>query len=346
MSLLVDQLVASGEVSIRSATPANRSRSVRGRPGELVELNASSGAAIGLEFGSGYLRGVVGDLSHDMLARREVALAPKLEVREIFTIAQDLVTELLHASRITPSRVLGIGVAMPLAFDDMRTAVFPSRSHLRWKDIDVAAEMSELTGFPAFIENDANLAAYAELLWGAQIGSFIYVRLQEGVGGAIVVHHRVVTGRHGAAGEIGHLQLDPNGPVCQCGSRGCLDAYAGISSMLAAASAAFGYELGLEQFLSLVDEGDPVCSRILGEATRHLAQAAGLLCRVLNPDAVILGGRLFAARPALLSEVASEFQHFAAGPNADVQMLPADFGHYAAAMGAVALALGQVAPTK
>lgn len=346
MSLLVDQLVASGEVSIRVATPTNRSRTVRGRPGELVELNASSGAAIGLEFGYGHVRGIIGDISHDMLAKQEVAIGTTLDARETFEIAQRVVTELLHASRITPSRVLGIGVSVPLAVEDARAAAFPSRAQLRWKGIDIAAELSVLTGFQVLVENDANLAAYAELLWGAQKENFIYIRLQAGVGGAIVVNHRVITGQHGAAGEIGHLPLDPNGPVCQCGRRGCLDAYAGISSMLASASAAFGYEIGFQQFLALVDEGDLVCSRILGDATRHIGQAMGMLCNVLNPGAVILGGSLFAARQDLLSEVAEAFQSFAVETSTDLQILPGDFGHYSSAMGAVALALGQVRPGK
>ncbi len=346
MSLLVDQLVASGEVTVRLATPANRSRKVRGRPGELVELNASSGAAIGLEFGHEHVRGVIGDISHDILAEREVHVGANYDVRSALAVARELVTDLLHASRVTPSRILGIGVSLPLSVEDARVSAFPSRIQSRWKEVDVVAELSESTGFEVVIENDANLAAYSELLWGSQIGNFLYVKLHSGVGGAIVVDYRVVAGRHGGAGEIGHLSLDPNGAICQCGHRGCLDAYAGISSMLAEASRAFGYEISFRVFLGLVDDGDPVCTRILGDAALRIGQAIAMICTILNPDAVVLGGALTWAHSPMLGAIVAAFQRFAVPTTTDVRILHADFGKYSSAMGAVALVLGQVRPTK
>ncbi len=346
MSLLVDQLVASGEVTVRLATPTNRSRKVRGRPGELVELNASSGAAIGIEFGHNHVRGVIGDISHEILAEREVSVGANYEVRDVLTVAREVVTELLHASRITPSRILGVGVSVPLSVEDAKISAFPSRVQLRWKDIDLVSELSELTGFDVAIENDANLAAYSELLWGSQIGNFLYVKLHSGVGGAIVVDYHVVTGRHGGAGEIGHLSLDPNGAICQCGRRGCVDAYAGISSMLADASRAFGYEIGFRAFLELVNEGDRVCTRILDDAALRIGQAIAMICSILNPDAVVLGGALTWAYSPMVGQIVSAFQRFAVPTSADVRILHADFGKYSSAMGAVALVLGQVRPTK
>lgn len=345
ISLLVDQLVTSGEVTVRTATPTNRSHTVRGRPGELVELNSSSGAAIGLEFGYSHIRGVVGDISHEILAQREVAISANYNVKATLEIARDVVTDLLHASRITPSRILGIGVALPVAIERSRVATFPSRAQSRWKDIDVAAGLSELTGFNVSVENDANLEAYAELLWGAQIGDFAFLRLHSTVGGSVVVNRRVVTGFHGTAGELGHLSLDPNGPVCQCGKRGCLDAYAGISAMLSNASVALGHDIPLHQFLGSAEEGDPVCARILNDATLRIGQAIAMVCTVLNPEAIVLGGSLPSLRPQLLGEVIDAFRQFAVSGSSDLRILPAEFDRYAAAIGAVAMVLGQVQPS-
>jgi predicted NBD/HSP70 family sugar kinase len=308
MSLLIDQLAQSDIVKVREATPANRSRSVRGRPGELVELNSSSGAAIGIEFGFRHVRGVIGDVSHEILAEREIALDFEYEPRRGLSAACEIVTDLLHASRITPSRILGIGASLQTPIDHRQLVNFPSRLHNRWQGIDVSKELSEATGFEVLVENDANLAAYAELLWGAQLGDFVYFKLQSGIGGAVVVNHQVVTGRHGATGEIGHLILDPNGPICHCGQRGCLDAYASIPAMLSTASLAFGYEMTLRKFSVLIEEGDTLCTRIVRDAAVKIGQAVAMICVVLNPEAIILGGTLLTLSPGIIGDITESMQ--------------------------------------
>jgi predicted NBD/HSP70 family sugar kinase len=342
MSLLIDQLALLDLVNVREATPANRSRSVRGRPGELVELNSSSGAAIGIEFGFRHIRGVIGDVSHEILAEREIAMDSDYESRKGLAAAREIVTDLLHATRITPSRILGIGVSLQTPIDQRRLAKFPNRLRNRWEGIDISKELSEATGFEVLVENDANLAAYAELLWGAQVGNFVYIKLQSGVGGAVVVNHQVVTGRHGAAGEIGHLVLDPNGPICHCGQRGCLDAYASIPAMLSTASLAFGYEMDLRKFSALLQQGDTLCTRIVRDAAVKIGQAAAMVCALLNPDAIILGGTLLTLNPGIIGDITESLQSFTLPTSSDVQVLGAELGRHSAALGGVALVLGQI----
>jgi predicted NBD/HSP70 family sugar kinase len=116
--------------------------------------------------------------------------------------------------------------------------------------------------------------------------------------------------------------------------------------MLADASRAFGYEIGFRAFLALAEDGDPVCVRILGDAALRIGQAVAMICSILNPDAVVLGGALTWAHAPMVGEIVSAFQRFAVPTSTDVRILHADFGKYSSAMGAVALVLGQVRPTR
>lgn len=337
MSLLVQQLVDLNMVIVREATPTNRSRNVRGRPGELVELNASSGAAVGLEFGYGHVRAVIGDVSHEIRAERQVRLDLNYDPSAGVNVAAELVTDLLHATRITPSRILGLGVSVQAGINANTLVRVPARMRAGWAGFDLHEQLHEQTGFKVVMENDANLAAYAELLWGVRLDNFFYLKIQSGVGGAMVFDNQIVTGHRGGAGEIGHLVLDESGPICHCGQRECLETYASIPALLSAASMATGHRVDLPDFAAALAANDETSVRIARDAAQRIGQAITLIAQVVDPASVVVQGRVVDLHPSMLTWIAERVNR----SRGTRPILAGELGNRASALGAVAMVLSQ-----
>ena len=343
ISLMVEQLATDRSVQILRATSDNRSGSVKGRPGELVEIDPSSGAAIGIELGKNKMRGVIGDLSHEILSEIEVPLVSNYSFDLALKTAQEMVSHLLSVTRITPSRIIGIGVGIAAVI------YFPAELEPQESENETVLdhrfvrELSEITGFTATLENSANLAAYAELLWGNGFGlrDFLYFKADDLIGGAVVISQEVITGSLGGTGEFGHLILDPQGPVCKCGQRGCLNTYASLHAMTSSASLTFGHEVDVPLFKQLVDNGDSVALRILYDAAEKLGQAAAVLSRVLNPEQIIFSGELIDMHPDVLLLIVKKFKSHMLPINSHVKLVRGGLGDQASALGGVALILGQ-----
>jgi len=343
ISLMVEQLATDRSVQILRATSDNRSGSVKGRPGELVEIDPSSGAAIGIELGQNRMRGVIGDLSHEILSEIEVPLVSNYSFDLALKTAQEMVSHLLSVTRITPSRIIGIGVGIAAVIYLPAELEAQESENETVLDHRFVRELSEITGFTATLENSANLAAYAELLWGNGFGlrDFLYFKADDLIGGAVVISQEVITGSLGGTGEFGHLILDPQGPVCKCGQRGCLNTYASLHAMTSSASLTFGHEVDVPLFKQLVDNGDSVALRILYDAAEKLGQAAAVLSRVLNPEQIIFSGELIDLHPDVLLLIVKKFKSHMLPINSHVKLVRGGLGDQASALGGVALILGQ-----
>ncbi|MYW30058.1 ROK family protein, partial [Streptomyces sp. SID2119] len=148
---------------------------------------------------------------------------------------------------------------------------------------------------PVASENEANLAALAELWFGGlgDVRSFLYLTGEIGVGGALVLNGELLRGAHGFAGEIGHVVVDPDGPECRCGSRGCLEQYAGQSALLRAAGVdgpGAGGGSGVLELERRTRAGDERAVAAVAEAGRMLGRVVSGAVNLVDPDAVVLGG--------------------------------------------------------
>jgi glucokinase len=178
---------------------------------------------------------------------------------------------------------------------------------------DLGAVLKARLGCPAFVENDANAAGLAEAWLGAGRGtrSVVFLTLGTGVGGAVILNERLWTGRSGYAGEIGHVQLDPEGRLCGCGVRGCLETVVGIAGWVRRAeekietrpSSLRGQRLEPATIVAAARDRDAVAIEVVDETARALGQALGGLINVLNPERVVIGGGVAAAGPFLLDRI-------------------------------------------
>jgi glucokinase len=220
-------------------------------------------------------------------------------------------------------------------------------------NIHLTQLVSDALGVPAILENDANAAAYGEYRFGAGRGfeHLLFVTLGTGIGGGIIIDGKVYSGASGAAGEVGHLSLKEDGPACNCGSRGCLEALSSGPAMArdAAEALAASRAPGLariageappttEQLYEAALKGDDASREIVERAGRYLGLALVGLLDVFNPQALILGGGLTNLR-ALYLDPAIEIARRGAFPQvvADVIIRVAELGDAAGALGAAAL---------
>ena len=303
VSRLVDELVAGGileEVESVVGGP--------GRPGRpATPLRASTGrfAALGLQVGVGHLAVRLVDLTGTVLAERlqTADLAgsrPGSTLRRLRTMAGRVLE-----SAPLGCHVVGAGLALP-GIVDVEAGRLLSAPNLGWEDVVPGAALeAALGGLPLRIGNEADLAAhaYAHPAPGhdSQPQDFVYLSGEVGIGGAVVVDGDVMTGRHGWAGEIGHVCVDPDGPPCRCGSTGCLEQYAGRLAMLDAAG--LDPSTTPSELAARARDGDEKARAATRSAARALGVALAGVVNVLDIPTVVLGGHLAQVGDLLTPEV-------------------------------------------
>ena len=265
---------------------------------------------IGLDVGGTYLKGARIADSGEIEARLH---EPIVRERPEDLLAQfERAVTALRGS--VPVRAVGIGLPGIVDHATERLRGVPNLPALAaLQERDLGAEVAKRVGRPAFIENDANAAGMAEAWRGAGQGaeSIVFLTLGTGVGGAVILRERLWTGRSGYAGEMGHVQLDPEGELCGCGVRGCLETVVGNGGWVrraerklqSRASILAGQALEPASIVAAAREGDPVAIEVVDETTRALGQALGGLINILNPERAVIGGGVAAAGPFLLDRI-------------------------------------------
>jgi predicted NBD/HSP70 family sugar kinase/biotin operon repressor len=340
VSSLVGDLQAAGMVVERAAGGVAAAGSQGGRPPVLVALDSSAGAVIGLDFGHDSLRVAVADLSYAVLAERYVELEVDTAAQDALDTAARLVSELLDEAGVARGRVLAAGMGLPGPIDRESGLVHSQPILPSWVGLDPAVEMEERLGLPVHLDNDANVGALGESTFGAGRGTHVmaYLRLSAGIGAGLVFNGRPFRGARGIAGEIGHVLVDPQGPICRCGNRGCLETFVAGPALCELLRRSHG-PLTVPELLKLAQDGDAGCQRVINDAGRVVGRAVADLCNYLNPDLVVVGGDLSAAGDLVLEPMREAVRRFAIPAAADdVQIVAGTLGARAELLGALALA--------
>lgn len=315
ISGLVTDLVTAGLVEETEAVPGRGGD--RGRPSAMIALHRGGAAGLGLELNVDYLAALVVDLGGTVRYRHVVTRdnrgRPPAEVlAELAGLAQEAVT----ATAEQGLTLAGACVAVPGAADGTTISRAPN---LGWADVPVELPLPP-TPYGLAVENEANLAALGELWFGAEVPrDFVHVSGEIGIGAGIVVAGELFRGAHARAGELGHVVVDPAGPACSCGGRGCLERLAGLDAILAAAGVDSRGEL--EQRCAA---DDAAALAAVADAGRLVGVALSSATNLLDPDAVVLGGVFAALAPWLAPAVADSLAAHAAHPELLVSSLGAD----------------------
>jgi len=323
-----------------------------GRPAQILELDGSRIAALGLEINVDFVAVCVCDLRGALRFRAAVghdnrASSPELAFRLLSELVADALSE-CDSLGLTP---IGAGISVPGTVE-AETGTLIHAPNLGWDQLPVAASLRESLGDPPFslrVGNDANLAALGELesgaLRGVRHGLLLYGNV--GIGGAVVVDGAIFAGSGGFAGEIGHIAVRPfDGERCRCGGRGCLETLAGQE--------AIARRVGIrgtrsettsspaQRVAQLARSGDPTAIRALEEVAELLGICIAGAVSITNPERVVLAGALGILAPWLLPGTrAAVAQRTTVSPTV-VEIVGSELGDESAIRGGAALVLHDV----
>lgn len=345
VSVLVQELLAAGLLQEHGPQASGQI----GRPGTALGLNGNRLCGLGLDIGVDYLAVCATDLL-DRVRYQRIETADNRAAGPGSTLdrAARLVTGAAEAIEREGLTAAGVGVAVPGMLRERggRLVVAPN---LGWSDLRVTDEVARRLarpGLPIHADNEANLAALAEL-WlgdrGAQ-DSYVYVFGQVGIGAGIVMGGRLVRGARGFAGEIGHVVVDPGGPTCACGGRGCLERMAGQEAILAdaglpttAATSVGHSESPIPELVARLEAGDPTATAAVERAGAALGIALADVVNVIDVDTVVLGGMYAPLAPWLTDALESELDRQVIGASErDLRLQASALGPDAAVRGAAA----------
>ena len=210
-----------------------------------------------------------------------------------------------------------------------------------WLGALAPERLAALAGVPVLVGNDASLAAYGEYCLGAGRGcdDLMLVMLGEGIGAGLVLDGRPYFGAGGTAGEIGHIEVEPDGTVCRCGRRGCLGTVAGTGPLLALLRPTFGEELTVADALALVQAGEEGPRRLIRDAGYAVGRVLAAACNHTNPARIVVGGELAAAGDVLLEGIRVGIdRHALPSAAALVELVPAELGARGPVLGAASAA--------
>lgn len=329
VSAQVDELIASGLV-----VEADPPRPVRGRPASPLMLNADGPAGLGVEINVGSLSACVVDLTGAVRARLVTPVDnhdgdPDATVRA----AAALGVEALAASGL---RAAGAALAIPaLVGRDGLTGHAPNLT--RWRGFPAGGALADALALPVVtVDNEANLAALAEHRYGAGPDSFVHVSGEIGIGGGLVLDGTLFRGPRGYAGELGHISIDPAGPACGCGGRGCVEQFAGQAALLRAGRAASTAAL-----IAAAERGDRAATDAITQAGAALGVALAGVINVVDVPVTVLGGMFARLSPWLAPPLAAELDARVVS-GLPVQVRTGALGSDAAMLGAAGTVLDAV----
>jgi predicted NBD/HSP70 family sugar kinase len=345
VSSLVAELLADGLVVERADSERQSPSPSGGRPATLLSLDPTSGGFIGIDFGREVVRVAIADRAGDVLVEaRSDRLEVAHEADRALAIAEAMVSDALDEADLPAERVISAGVAVsaPVRSDARGFAssvIFPS-----WAEINVIEFLSERLDVPVHLGNDANLGALAEVTFGAGRGkrNLFYVMLSEGIGGGVIVDGRIYLGRIGAAGELGHIVVDPDGQVCRCGNRGCLATVAGGAALTDALRQIHGPEMTVDDLIALAHDGDAGVARLHADAGEAVGRVLAGICSLLDPELVVIGGELAPAGEPLRDSISASLDRWISPASGHYPVLLGELGGKAEVLGAIALAMSHV----
>ena len=273
----VSQLVAELETERWLSSGAGGAGRAPGRPSIPLTLNADRLMLIGVELGLESINAVAVDPFGRVLAQSKVAGRHQRVEVALEQLAMVLKT-LRSSAALSGRTLLGMGVGVPGPVDVGRGLLLHAPNQ-GWKNVPIRQMiLAQIPDIPrVFVDNDANLAAFAEYMFGAHKHSadLLYLYLNDGIGGGLILEHGLYRGRLGFAGEVGHMNVLPDGACCSCGSRGCAETLLSWRSVQSAAKQLTGAEMGVLEILEALRGGNEDLRRMIAQTGTYLGVFLG-----------------------------------------------------------------------
>ena len=340
ISRIVDELLQEKLVHETAST-----QNERGRPGIPLSLNPNGGAAIGLEIGVNFISILLTNFSTSPIWRKRLFLEENSDWSIYLQKAEGMIAEAINISEQHKLPLMGIGVAV-WGMVNQNDGLIHFAPNLQWREIPLKKKWTELFQVPVYVENDANASALGEYYLGAakEIEDFIYLSVDIGIGSGVISKGRLFRGATGYAGEIGHIVIEPNGDLCRCGRRGCLETKAGRRVIVQRyRDLTHELEITLEEIIKRGKNGDPVARMIFTEAGEYLGLGISHALNLFNPKCIIIGWSLEQAFELIMPGIKRSLEKYCL-PDMyeDLLMLPSSNGSDDALLGSIALVLDDI----
>ncbi|MEN8173113.1 MAG: ROK family transcriptional regulator [Chloroflexota bacterium] len=300
ISSIVNDLLTTGILR-----ETQREATSSGRPPINLEINPRRGYVVGIDIGVTHMLMGVADFSAQVLHEINIPFSIEQGPESGLALVDKTLMALLSQAGIMIDSVLAIGVGVPGPVVAEKGAVSEPPVMPGWHNYPIRDHLESLWNCPVSLNNDAEMGALGEGAYGAGRGEdhLAYIKVGSGIGSGFLLNGRIYCGVSGSAGEIGHITVDPQGPVCTCGNRGCLEVFSGGQAIAQLAQEAMRLN-GRTQLSSLasIDQitakdvalaaqrGDLLAQQILTRAGAHLGTAVANLINLLNPGMVVIGG--------------------------------------------------------
>lgn len=269
-----------------------------GRPPILLAINPKGGYVIGIKLRDDSAVCALTDLEATILARSSIKLSGH-DPEQVVSDLAEMVGEMIRTQKIRKNSILGVGVGLGGIVDSEQGILRQSPIYGdRWSEVPLRAMLEKKMKAAVYLENDVNTLTLTEKWFGSGQGldNFLTITVGRGIGLGIVLNGQFYRGQGGGAGELGHTVVDPNGPSCGCGKRGCLEAYIGDPGLVRTANEAFERNEiparieQVDELLALAETGSPAALKIYSDAGQILGQMVANVINILNPQRIIIGG--------------------------------------------------------
>jgi glucokinase-like ROK family protein len=349
ISAIMDDLLAIGVVR------ETEGHYPSGRKPIVLEIDPARGRVVGVDMGASHLNILLADYAAHETAEMQMRLDINRGPHVCLAQTDELVRKLLKENGLTLRDIAAIGVGVPGPIVAEAGMVSGPPIMPGWDGYPIRDHLKDAWGCPVALNNDAELGAVGEWAYGAGRGerNLAYIKVGTGVGAGLLLEGQLYRGATGSAGEIGHITIDENGPLCTCGNRGCLEAFAGGSAIARRASESVrrGQRTQLAEVVdnpdfSAIDvmmvarRGDLVAQRIVSEAGTHLGTAIASMVNLFNPSMVVIGGSISQIGDLLLEPIRAAVLKRSLQPaSRAVRISAALLGRRSCAMGAVVQAI-------
>ncbi len=318
-----------------------------GRPPYLVKLNGKAGFILGIDIGRLFTNFIVLDLEHNVLADvRKISIPLSNDISLIDQLDKEI-KSVISEAKISWNKLLGIGISIPGMVKGRKGL---SETYLNFGERSAKEILEEKFKKPVHIEHDLQAMALGELWFGEAKNekNVLCVNVGWGLGLGIILDGKVYYGEDGYAGEFGHIQVIPDGDLCYCGKKGCLETVSSSRAIAHIAKARIsegattmlsGENINIEQIDSKMvfeaaNRGDQFSIEIIEEAGRYLGSGIAVLINLFNPSLIILGGGVSNAAPYLLDSIKSNaMKHSLVQLNKKVRFVTSKLGNKAGALG-------------
>ncbi len=345
ISNLVQELIDEGFL-----VEVDRAQGRTGRPSVMLEFARAGKLVVGAQLDSTEVRVVLTNLKAEVLTRRQAPVNRAEPQARVLETLHDAIATVLAEARPLPADILGIGVSLP-GIVDVDAGVLVRSDPLGWRHVPIRQLLEQRHGLQVAVEKSTNAALFAEHVFGAARGHdhALYVEAAvNGIGGAILVDGELYRGGAHFAGEFGHMAVDPNGPRCSCGNRGCWETVADGNAVLRHAyrlraqddtAQAGAIRFDTPEDVLAAATVSPLAVAAIKETARWLGVGLASLINLLGPQVAIVGGSLVAAAPAMWGTLRESARGRALGELADsCRIVAPHLGADAYALGAATVA--------